>query len=77
MDSKVFRAAADEQGLPTEQIEKLSARSFVAGDFTTVQFMVKDSNKFASTGGWAFAEFVNGEPSAEAVHKTYILWHSA
>ena len=73
--TKVFRATADVQGLSTEEIEKLSAPSFVAGNLTTVQFMVKDSNKFASTGGWAFVEFVNGEPSAKALHKTCILWH--
>jgi hypothetical protein len=31
-----------------------------------VQFMVKDSRKYASTGGWGFAQFNNGKPGGEA-----------
>ena len=27
-----------------------------------VQFMVKDSTKYAATGGWGFADFTNGRP---------------
>ena len=37
-------------------------QSFVAGTPTNVQFMVKDSKKYAATGGWRFAHFVNGKP---------------
>ena len=37
-------------------------QSFVAGDATNVQFMVKDSKKYAATGGWGFAQFNNGTP---------------
>src|SRR5262249_22627538 len=44
-NNKVFRAAAEKQGLPPAVIEKLLAGSFVAGPPTTVQFMVKDSKK--------------------------------
>src|SRR5277367_5392088 len=33
------------------------AQSFVAGAATNVQFMVKDSRKYAATGGWGFAQF--------------------
>jgi Cytochrome P460 len=29
---------------------------------TTVQVMVKDSKKYASTGGWGFGRFVDGKP---------------
>ena len=30
------------------------SQSFIAGDPTNIQFMVKDSQKYASTGGWGF-----------------------
>src|ERR1700727_3140185 len=33
------------------------AQSFVAGAPTNIQFMVKDSTKYAATGGWGFATF--------------------
>jgi hypothetical protein len=46
------------------------SQSFVAGPATNVQFMVKDSKKYAATGGWSFAQFTNGKPDGEAVHKT-------
>src|SRR5450432_1666911 len=38
-------------------------QSFVAGPPKNgVQFMVKDSAKYASTGGWGFAQFNDGKP---------------
>jgi hypothetical protein len=37
-------------------------QSFVAGSPTNVQFMVKDSKKYASTGGWGFSQFNDGKP---------------
>jgi hypothetical protein len=46
------------------------AQSFVAGPPTNVQFMVKDSKRYASTDGWGFAQFNNGKPADEALHKT-------
>ena len=75
-NNKVFRAAAEQRGLPAEQIDKLLAASFVAGPATNVQFMVKDSKKYASTGGWGFAQFTNGKPDGEAVHKTCFACHA-
>lgn len=52
------------------------AQSFVAGPpVNGVQFMVKDSKKFASTGGWGFAQFNDGEPAAEAVHQNCFRCH--
>jgi Cytochrome P460 len=33
------------------------AQSFVPGPPTNVQFMVKDSKKYAATGGWGFGHF--------------------
>jgi hypothetical protein len=49
---------------PSEENNKVFGReqSFVAGDATNVQFMVKDSKKYAATGGWGFAQFDDGKP---------------
>ena len=54
------------------------AQSFVAGPSTNgVQFMVKDSRKYASTGGWGFAHFNDGKPADEAALKTCFPCHEA
>jgi hypothetical protein len=50
---------------------------FVPGAVTTVQFMVKDSKKYAATGGWGFGKFVNGKPDDEAQHKRCFGCHQA
>ena len=54
--------------VPSEENNKVFGReqSFVAGSPTNVQFMVKDSSKYASTGGWGFAQFKNGKSDADA-----------
>jgi len=53
-------------------------QSFVAGPPKNgVQFMVKDSKKYASTGGWGFAQFDDGKPADEAVLKTCFPCHQA
>jgi hypothetical protein len=54
--------------VPSEENNKVFGReqSFIAGSPTNVQFMVKDSIKYASTGGWGFAQFKNGKPDADA-----------
>ncbi|HEX8523750.1 MAG TPA: cytochrome P460 family protein [Tepidisphaeraceae bacterium] len=42
-------------------------QSFVAGHPKNgVQFMVKDSVKYASTGGWKYAQFDDGKPMTDA-----------
>jgi Cytochrome P460 len=51
------------------------AQSFVAGSPINVQFMVKDSKKYASTGGWGFAQFKDGKPDHEAALKTCFPCH--
>ena len=53
------------------------AGAFVPGAATTVQIMVKDSAKYASTGGWGFGRFINGKPVDEAQHRTCFGCHSA
>ena len=65
---------------PLEESEKAFGRlqSFVAGPPKNgVQFMVKDSRKYASTGGWGFAHFDDGKPADEAVLNTCFPCHQA
>ena len=50
-------------------------QSSVAESAVNVQFMVKDSKKYAATGGWGFADFTNGKPGDEALHKTCFPCH--
>src|SRR5215813_8748313 len=64
-----------EKQLGVEAAHRLRSQSFVAGPATNVQFMVKDSRKYTSTGGWGFAQFTNGKPDSEAVHKTCFSCH--
>lgn len=64
----------------SEENNKVFGReqSFVAGGPTPshIQFMVKDSKKYAATGGWGFAQFdKNGKPAAEAIMKTCFGCH--
>ena len=50
---------------PSEENDKIFGRpqSFVAGPpVNGVQFMVKDSKRYALTGGWRFAQFNDGKP---------------
>jgi hypothetical protein len=63
--------------VPSEENNKVfgRAQSFVAGDATNVQFMVKDSKKYAATGGWGFAQFKDGKPADEALLKTCFPCH--
>jgi hypothetical protein len=63
--------------VPSEENNKVfgRAQSFVAGPATNVQFMVKDSRKYASTGGWGFAQFKDGKPADEALHNTCFACH--
>ena len=49
--------------------------SFVAGSAVNVQFMVKDSKKYAASGGWGFGDFTNGKPGNEALHQTCFPCH--
>jgi hypothetical protein len=55
------------QYVPSEENDKVfgRAQSFVAGPPTNVQFMIKDSKKYASTGGWGYAQFNDGKPVAD------------
>ncbi len=37
---------------------------------------VKDSRKYASTGGWRFAQFDDGKPAGEAMLKSCFVCHA-
>ena len=39
-----------------------------AGSAVNVQFMIKNSRRYAASGGWGFADFTNGKPGNEALH---------
>ena len=66
--------------VPSEENNKTFGRtqSFVAGPPTNgVQFMVKDSKKYAATGGWGYAHFDDGKPAADAVMQSCFACHKA
>ena len=65
--------------VPSEENNRVFGRSqsFVAGPATNVQFMVKDSKKYAATGGWGFGFFNrDGTPAAETVLTTCFPCHA-
>jgi hypothetical protein len=52
-------------------------QSFVPGPATNVQFMVKDSKKYAATGGWGFGHFnKDGTPGTNAQLETCFPCHA-
>ncbi len=53
------------------------AGAWAPGVAPRIEFMVKDSRKYASTGGWGFGRFIDGKPADEAVHKTCFPCHQA
>ncbi len=62
--------ASDENNKVFGQVQ-----SFVPGAPTNVQFMVKDSVKYAATGGWGFGHFANGKAGDAAFMKTCFPCH--
>ena len=66
--------------VPSEENNKIFGhdQSFVAGTPTNgVQFMVKDSKKYAATGGWGYAHFNDGKPAPEAMLQSCYPCHLA
>jgi Cytochrome P460 len=66
--------------VPSEENNKVfgSNQSFVAGSPTSayLQFMVKDSKKYAATGGWGYLSFdQDGKPTDEAAMKSCFPCH--
>jgi hypothetical protein len=65
--------------VPSEENNKVFGRlqSFVAGSAKNIQFMVKDSKKYAATGGWGFGHFnANGKPVDAAFMKPCFPCHA-
>jgi hypothetical protein len=53
-------------------------QSFVAGQPKNgVQFMVKDSKKYAATGGWGYAQFNEGKAVDDSMMQTCYPCHQA
>ena len=68
--------------VPSEENNKVFGRpqSFVPGSATDwyLQFMVRDSKKYAATGGWGFAQFnKDGKPANEATLNNCFACHAA
>ena len=67
--------------VPSESNDKVldgpfpGTESFVVGSPLNVQFMIKDSKKYAATAGWGFADFTGEKPGNEALHETCFPCH--
>jgi Cytochrome P460 len=71
-------AALHYRHAPSEENDKVFGKpqSFVAGAPTNIQFMVKDSKKYAATGGWGFGHFdPSGKPGDAAFMKACFPCH--
>ena len=64
--------------VPSDENNKVfgQPQSFVAGPPTNIQFMVKDSKKYAATGGWGFGHFQDGKPATAAFMKPCYPCHA-
>jgi hypothetical protein len=71
-------AALHYSHVPSEENNKVfgQAQSFVPGVPTNSQFMVKDSKKYAATGGWGFAHFKDGRPGDAAFMSSCFPCHA-
>ena len=70
-------AALHYRYVPSDENNKIfgKVQSFVPGAPTNIQFMVKDSTKYAATGGWGFGHFQNGKPADAAFMKPCFPCH--
>lgn len=68
------------RAVPSEENNRIFGReqSVVPGSPTNVQFEVKDSKKYAATGGWGFGSFnaADGKPGDAAQMKTCAPCHA-
>jgi hypothetical protein len=64
--------------VPSDENNKVfgQEQSFVPGTPTNIQFMVKDSKKYAATGGWGFGHFQDGKSADEAFMKPCFPCHA-
>jgi hypothetical protein len=70
-------AALHYRNVPSDENNKVfgQAQSFVPEAPTNIQFMVKDSTKYAATGGWGFGHFADGKPGDAAFMKSCFPCH--
>jgi cytochrome P460 len=70
-------AALHYRNVPSDENNKVfgQAQSFVPGAPTNIQFMVKDSKKYAATGGWGFGHFAAGKAGDAAFMKSCFPCH--
>ena len=70
-------AALHYRHTPSDENNKIfgQVQSFVPGTPTNIQFMVKDSTKYAATGGWGFGHFQNGKAADAAFLKPCFPCH--
>ena len=63
---------------PNAEKNKIFGRpqSFTPGAPTNIQFLVKDSTKYAATGGWGFGHFQDGKPADAAFMKPCFPCHA-
>ena len=64
MLAKIEWSAEQHPEQPNKTLGEPSA--FVPGELRQIGFMVKDSKKYASTGGWGYGEFKDGKPEERA-----------
>jgi hypothetical protein len=64
--------------VPSDEDNKVFGReqAFVAGSPVNLQVMVKDSKKYAATGGWGFGDFKGGKASDRALHEKCFPCHA-
>jgi len=70
-------AALHYRNIPSEENNAVfgQAQSFVPGAPTNIQLMVKDSAKYAATGGWGFGHFADGKPGDATFMKSCFPCH--
>jgi hypothetical protein len=62
----IARLAWQYEASPRNDAVFPAPQSFVAGAPTNVQLSVKDTNRYASSGGWGFGQFEDGKPNTNA-----------